>query len=205
MGLGPDAPPLHRARLAPLDVILVRHAEAVAPGTRGFDEDERPLSEAGQAAAVELADELEPPCVYLHALSDPGNVGAVIRSADALVGGTVVLGPACADPHSPKAVRASMGSIFSQPVARAKLTDTPPPRAALIADGGAPLQRLDGAKTVCLGAERQGLPEELLAQVAERVTIPLRPGVDSLNVAAAAAIALQRISSPAVTAEVAND
>ena len=60
MGLGPDAPPLHRARLAPLDVILVRHAGAVAPGTVGFAEDDRPLSEAGQAAAVELADELEP-------------------------------------------------------------------------------------------------------------------------------------------------
>ena len=52
------------------------------------------------------AEEIEPPCVYLHALRDPGNVGAIVRTAGALLGGTVVLGPDCADPHGPKAVRA---------------------------------------------------------------------------------------------------
>src|SRR4051794_30039329 len=56
------------------------------------------------------------PCVYLHGVGDPGNVGTVIRTAQALLGGVVVLGPDCADPFSPKAVRASMGAIFAQPV-----------------------------------------------------------------------------------------
>ena len=54
------------------------------------------------------------PCVYLHGVGDPGNVGAIVRTAHALLDGTVVLGPGCADPFSPKAVRASMGSIFAR-------------------------------------------------------------------------------------------
>ena len=60
-------------------------------------------------------------CVYAHGVGDPGNVGAIIRSAHALCDGPVVLGPRCADPYSPKAVRASMGSVFARPPARAKL------------------------------------------------------------------------------------
>jgi TrmH family RNA methyltransferase len=139
------------------------------------------------------------PCVYLHGVGDPGNIGAIVRTADALLGGPVVLGPGCADPFSPKAVRASMGSIFAQPPARAGLGETPAPRAALVAHGGDGLDALGGAATLCLGAEREGLPEAVLAQCAARVTIPLRSaGAESLNVAAVAAIAAQRISSPAM-------
>ena len=59
--------------------------------------------------------------MYLHGVEDPGNVGTIIRSAHALADATVVLGPGCADPYSPKAVRASMGSIFDRPPARATL------------------------------------------------------------------------------------
>jgi RNA methyltransferase, TrmH family len=139
------------------------------------------------------------PCVYLHAVSDPGNVGTVIRTASSLVGGTVVLGPGCADPYSPRSVRASMGAVFGQPLMRAGLQVTPEPRAALVAHGGEPLESLGAPATLCLGAERDGLPDELLARCELRVTIPLRPGAESLNVAAAAAIALQRITSPATT------
>ncbi|MGE5407799.1 MAG: TrmH family RNA methyltransferase, partial [Syntrophothermus sp.] len=61
------------------------------------------------------ADRPGPVCVYLHGVADPGNVGAIVRTAHALLHATVVLGPECADPYSPKAVRASMGSIFAQP------------------------------------------------------------------------------------------
>ena len=61
--------------------------------------------------------------VYLHGVEDPGNVGTIIRSAHALGDATVVLGPGSADPYSPKAVRASMGSIFERPPARATLDD----------------------------------------------------------------------------------
>ncbi|HEX8050564.1 MAG TPA: RNA methyltransferase [Solirubrobacterales bacterium] len=139
------------------------------------------------------------PCVYLHGVGDPGNVGTIVRTAAALVDGPVVLGPDCADAFSPKAVRASMGSIFSRPPLRAGVEATPEPRAALVAHGGESLETLDGAATICLGAEREGLPQEVLDACAVRATIPLRPGgAESLNVAAAAAIAAQRISSLAM-------
>jgi TrmH family RNA methyltransferase len=139
------------------------------------------------------------PCLYLHGVGDPGNVGTIVRTAHALLDGTVVLGPGCADPFSPKAVRASMGSIFGQPVARADVGETPAPRAALLAHGGEGAARLAGAATLCLGAEREGLPDQVLGQCEATVTIPLRPGgAESLNVAAVAAIACERISSLAM-------
>jgi TrmH family RNA methyltransferase len=151
------------------------------------------------------ADSPKPICVYLHGVADPGNVGAIVRTAQALIGGTVVLGPGCADPHSPKAVRASMGSIFGQPLIRAGIEATPAPRAALVAHGGEGLERLPAVETLCLGAERQGLPAEVLAECDLELTIPLRPGsAESLNVAAAAAIVCERLSSPAKR-EIAQD
>jgi len=145
-----------------------------------------------------LAERVDGPCVYLHGVADPGNVGAIARSAHALLGGGLALGPGCADPFGPKAVRASMGSIFGHPLAAVGIDATPRPRAALVAHGGAGLEALDGAATLCLGAEREGLPGEVLGQCDTQVTIPLRPGTESLNVAAAAAIAAQRISSLAM-------
>jgi RNA methyltransferase, TrmH family len=141
----------------------------------------------------------QPACLYLHGVADPGNVGAIVRIAHALLEGAVVLGPGCADPFSPKAVRASMGSIFGQAVARAPVAATPAPRAALVAHGGEGLAALDSAATLCLGAEREGLPAEVLSRCDAEVTIPLRPGgAESLNVAAVAAIACERISSLAM-------
>ena len=146
------------------------------------------------------AERADAPCVYLHGVGDPGNVGAIVRSAHALLDGSVALGPGCADPFSPKAVRASMGSIFARPPVRAELGDTPAPRVALLAHGGAGLEALDGAKTLCLGAEREGLPAQVLAGCDATATIPLRAGgAESLNVAAAAAIVAQRISSAAMS------
>jgi TrmH family RNA methyltransferase len=140
-------------------------------------------------------EDLAAPCVYLHAVGDPGNVGTIVRTADALLGATVVLGPGCADPFGPKATRASMGSVFSRPPARAKLDATPEPRAALVAHSGAGVEALAGAATLCLGAEREGLPNVVLAACAAKVTIPLVGGAESLNVAAAAAIACERLGA----------
>jgi RNA methyltransferase, TrmH family len=145
------------------------------------------------------ASEARPPCVYLHGVADPGNVGAIIRTVHGLLGGTVVLGPDCADPFGPKAVRASMGSIFGQPLLRAGIDAMPRPRAALVAHGGAGLDELGNAATLCLGAERGGLPAEVLRECDVEVTIPMRPeAAESLNVAAAAAIVCERLSSPAM-------
>lgn len=137
----------------------------------------------------------EAPCVYLHGVGDPGNVGTIIRAADALLGATVALGPGCADPFGPKATRASMGSIFARPPARADVAATPAPRAALVAHGGDGLEALAGAATLCLGAEREGLPDEVLAACDATATIPLQGAAESLNVAAAAAIACERLAA----------
>ncbi len=151
------------------------------------------------------ASEAKPQCVYLHGVADPGNVGAIVRTAHALLDCTVVLGPGCADPFGAKAVRASMGAVFGQPLLRAGIEATPRPRAALVAHGGEGLDSLGDAATLCLGAERDGLPPEVLGECDVEATIPLRPGgVESLNVAAAAAIACERLSSPAMR-EVAED
>jgi TrmH family RNA methyltransferase len=135
----------------------------------------------------------EAPCVYLHGVGDPGNVGAIVRIAHALLGARVALGPGCADPFSPKATRASMGSVLARPPAPSPAAETPAPRAALIAHGGGGPEVLAGAATICLGAEREGLPAEVLDLCETRVTIPLRAGAESLNVAAAAAIACDRM------------
>ncbi|HTT93317.1 MAG TPA: RNA methyltransferase [Solirubrobacterales bacterium] len=141
------------------------------------------------------------PCVYLDGVGDPGNVGTIIRSAHALLDATVALGPDCADPYGPKATRASMGSLFGRPPALvAGVEETPRPRVALVAHGGAGLEALAGAGTVCLGAERQGLRPEVVAACDAGVTIPLHGGAESLNVAAAAAVACARMSEERTSA-----
>jgi TrmH family RNA methyltransferase len=173
---------------------LLAEASSLGSGTRAIAVWPQRWVEAGGS-----------PCLYLHGVGDPGNVGAIVRTAHGLLGGTVVLGPDCADPFSPKAVRASMGSIFAQPVARGGVEGTPAPRVALVAHGGAPLAGIDGAATICLGAEREGLPDEVLSACEGQVTIPLRPGgAESLNVAAVAAICAERISSLAMLEEPPN-
>jgi TrmH family RNA methyltransferase len=131
--------------------------------------------------------------VYLHGVGDPGNVGAVIRSAHALCDGPVVLGPGCADPFGPKAVRASMGSIFARPPARARYDELEGTLLALDSADGEPLGgvRPQEPVVVAIGAEREGLPSEVLEAAAARVRIPLREGgPESLNAAMAATVAL---------------
>jgi TrmH family RNA methyltransferase len=177
-----------------VDPGLLASVSALGSGTRAIGVWPQRWSEPGDS-----------PCFYLHRIGDPGNVGTIIRTAHALLAGPVVLGPDCADPYSPKAVRASMGSIFAQPLARASVEQTPQPRVALVAHGGEGLGRLGGAATICLGAEREGLPPEVLSACDSQLTIPLRPGgAESLNVAAVAAICAERISSLAMP-EVAPD
>jgi RNA methyltransferase, TrmH family len=181
---------------------------AAGSGLRGEEVDPGLLADVSslgsgtRAIAVWPQHWVEPggsPCFYLHGVGDPGNVGAIVRTAHGLLGGAVVLGPGCADPFSPKAVRASMGSIFAQPIARGEVGDTLAPRTALVAHGGEGLEGLGDVATLCLGAEREGLPEEVLAACESQVTISLRPGgAESLNVAAVAAICAERISSLAM-------
>ena len=131
--------------------------------------------------------------VYLEGVGDPGNVGTVIRSAHAFADGPVTLGPRCADPYSPKAVRASMGSIFHRPPARAGFEELAGTTVALAAGEGRAIDELplDPPEVLCLGAERDGLSPAVMAGACERAHVPAGPGgPDSLNVAMAATVAL---------------
>jgi TrmH family RNA methyltransferase len=122
-------------------------------------------------------------------VSDPGNVGTLLRCADAF-GAFVALSAGCAEPTGPKALRASAGAVFRVPLGL--FDDAPGRRVALVARGGVPLRELelgDGV-TFVLGAEREGLPDEVVRACDATATIPLAPHAESLNVAAAGAIAL---------------
>jgi TrmH family RNA methyltransferase len=134
--------------------------------------------------------------LYLHGVRDPGNVGTAIRSAHALADGPVVLGPDCADPYSPKAVRASMGSVFARPPARASADELPGAILALDpgAEGDLAAVAAEAPLVVAVGAEREGLPSEILERADTRARIPIRKdGPDSLNAAMAATIALHHL------------
>jgi TrmH family RNA methyltransferase len=119
----------------------------------------------------------------LFGVADPGNVGTLIRTADAF-DAAVYLGDGCADPTSPKALRASAGSIWRVPL----VESFGGRRVALVAHGGVPLGELDLARetTFLLGAEREGLPAEIERDI--DATIPV--AAESLNVATAGALAL---------------
>jgi TrmH family RNA methyltransferase len=125
----------------------------------------------------------------LWRVADPGNIGTLLRAADAF-GAALALSEGCADPLGPKAVRASAGAIFRVPLLA--FDDAPGRRIALVAHGGTPLHELDldGETTFVLGAEREGLPEEIVASSNYVATIALPGTAESLNVAVAGAIAL---------------
>jgi TrmH family RNA methyltransferase len=140
-----------------------------------------------------------PLCVYLYRVGDPGNVGTVLRSAEAFGASCVALGPGCADPHGPKAVRASMGAIFTVALAHVSdIAELPGERIALVADAGeeSEISQLHGQRagevTLLVGSERDGLPEELVAACDRVARIPI--ATDSLNAAMAATVALYELT-----------
>jgi len=128
----------------------------------------------------------------LWRVSDPGNVGTLLRAADAF-GAGVALSEGCADPTGPKALRASMGAVFRVPLAG--FDEPAGRRVALVPEGGTPLPELtlDGDVVLVLGAERDGLPPDVLERCDERASIP-QAGGESLNVALAGAIALYELA-----------
>jgi len=134
-----------------------------------------------------------PTGLALWRVGDPGNVGTLVRAADALGPAFVALSAGCADPTGPKALRASMGAIFRVPVGR--FDEAPGRRIALVPRGGRPLQELElsGSTTFVLGAEREGLPDDIVAECAETASIPIAADSESLNVAVAGAIALYEL------------
>ncbi|MGI8802828.1 MAG: TrmH family RNA methyltransferase [Solirubrobacteraceae bacterium] len=135
-----------------------------------------------------------PVCVYLHGVGDPGNVGTIIRAAHAFGAASVALGPGCADPFGPKAVRASMGAIFSVPVARAGVAELPGELVGLDGAAREPLAGPFAAElTLLVGAERDGLGPEVLA-ACDRVLAIAQAAGHSLNAAMAATIGLYEVS-----------
>jgi RNA methyltransferase, TrmH family len=135
-----------------------------------------------------------PLCVALWGVNDPGNVGTVLRSALAFGAASVAVGPGSADPYGPKAVRASMGALFEVPVARIREpAELPGRRIALVARTGAPLHELPAADEVTLvvGAEREGLPDAVVAACDDVAHIPIRS--ESLNAGMAATVALYEV------------
>ncbi|MBQ8928326.1 MAG: RNA methyltransferase [Oscillospiraceae bacterium] len=153
------------------------------------------------AARMELGrDRLRPNGRYLvlYALQDPGNMGMILRTADAF-GIDAVLVYRCCDVYSPKVVRATMGAIFRLPVLEAPAADLLCP--ALEAQGirsyAAVLHRDARPVTACdlgegcavwIGNEGSGLPEDAVAACKEKVIIPMRGNAESLNAAMAAGI-----------------
>lgn len=174
---------------------LLGRVSALGSGARVIGVYRQRWSEPGGAVSV-----------YLHGMGDPGNVGTAIRAAHALCDGPVVLGPGCADPFGPKAVRASMGSLFARPPARAAIAELAGTKVAL--DGGADRALADvagelaaggggrGPVALCVGGERDGLPAQLLAAVDAVARIPVRAdGPESLNAAMAATIGLYELAN----------
>ena len=135
-----------------------------------------------------------PLCVALWGVHDPGNVGTILRGALAFGASSVAIGPETADPYGPKAVRASMGAIFSVPLVRvAAVDELPPERVALVAHAGQPLRgRTEG--TLVVGGERTGLPDEVVTACDRTAHIPIAS--ESLNAAMAATIALYELTRP---------
>jgi TrmH family RNA methyltransferase len=139
----------------------------------------------------------------LVGVQDPGNVGSAIRTADALGATGVICFDQSASPAGYKALRGAMGSTFRLPVASARLAEAVPHArqrgiriAATVSHGGEPptAAALDAPVLILLGNEGTGLPDALVAEADVRITVPMRIGVDSLNVAVTAALLLWEAS-----------
>lgn len=176
------------AGIEPVDLLIAgENVEAELLG--GVSTLPHPARAIGVFRRADLPRGVRDTCLALWRLSDPGNVGTLIRSADAF-GAAVSLSDECADPLSQKALRASAGAIFRVPLLE---WDARPGRlVALDTSGCVSLADVDLSPpvTIVLGAERAGLPDEVLAACDAATVIPMRGDAESLNVAAAGAIAL---------------
>jgi TrmH family RNA methyltransferase len=183
--------------------IAVERYVTADSGLAGTEVDPRLLAQAAglasgtRALAVYEEQWLDAPtgplCVHLHGVHDPGNVGTILRSAAAFGAASVSIGPDSADPFGPKAVRASMGAVFEVPLARTEsIAELPGTTIALAPDAEAELAAPGGECTVIVGAERAGLPQDVLTAADRAMRIPIH--THSLNAAMAATVALYELS-----------
>lgn len=141
---------------------------------------------------------LRPGTLLLDGIQDPGNLGTILRTADAF-DLPVLLTNGCADPFSEKTVRASMGAVFRRPPQSAPMEDVLrvchaagiPIAATALSDTACDLREVDLMRhLVVIGSEGQGICPELLAASDRQIIIPMQPRCESLNAAVAAAIVL---------------
>jgi TrmH family RNA methyltransferase len=137
------------------------------------------------------------PCVFLDGVQDPGNLGAILRSAAAFSVGEVVLGTGCADPWSPKVLRAAMGAHFALRLRETsrlaqQFAAFDGARICTVPRGGTPLHSIDlrGRHAWAFGGEARGVGEDTAGAASLRACIPIATSTESLNVATAAAICL---------------
>ena len=179
---------------------LIREREAVVLGDRIFGvvaDAETPPGIAAEIAVPKISKEPSGPVVFLEGVQDPANVGAILRSAAAFGVGEVFLDLACADPWSPKVLRAAMGGHFKlglrqlEDLAKA-LEDFQGTTVCTVSSGGTPLKeiQLPGRIGWIFGSEGRGVSPALAAKAGLKATIQMAPGSESLNVAASAAICL---------------
>jgi RNA methyltransferase, TrmH family len=137
--------------------------------------------------------------VAVAGIQDPGNLGTIIRSAEAFAARAVLLGEKTVSHFNAKVVRASAGSLFREPLVRVKLAETITlvkqhgvRVLATSSHKGRPLPEADftGASMIVIGSEGAGLPAEILSLADELITVPHSPRVESLNAGIAASIVL---------------
>ena len=180
------------AGLEPVELLVA--GETVAPELlAGISTLAHPARVVGVYRTSDLPREPREATLALWRVVDPGNVGTILRTADAF-GAAVALSPGCADPLAPKALRASVGAIFRVPLL--PFDESPGERVALVARRATPLHelQLSGPTTFLLGAEREGLPAEVVERADKVATISTGGDAESLNVAVAGAIALYELS-----------
>ena len=142
------------------------------------------------------------PLLAIAGVQDPGNLGTILRSAEAFGAGGVLLGEGTVSRFNPKVVRASAGSVFRLPVARAKLSgalgrvkEQSLRRVGTASHKGTPLAQanLSGPLAIFVGSEGAGLSRDLIKEMDEIVAIPQAPQVESLNVGVATSIVLYEV------------
>lgn len=139
-------------------------------------------------------------CVLLDGVSDPSNVGAIIRTAVAAGYNTVYMTDDCADPFSPKAVRASMSGVFRVKIVRSTRREllSVIDKEIIVADmGGENIYQLkiDGDFCLVIGNEGHGVCEEFIKAAKRVISIPMENGIESLNAAVSAALLLYGLKS----------
>jgi TrmH family RNA methyltransferase len=180
------------AEIEPVELLVA--GETVAPDLLA---EVSTLAHPSRVVAVYRRDDLprgvRPVTLALWHVADPGNVGTLVRTADAF-GAGVALSKGCADPTGPKALRAAMGAVWRVPTCA--FDEPAGTRVALVPHGGVPLPELEmgGDVVLVLGAERDGLPPEVLERCDVQASIPQPGEAESLNVAMAGAIALYELS-----------